>query len=583
MVKSELLSKTIAIVLLFLLTMGIGGYCAPRLVQALCGQPVNWHMDFSTSETPLSPFEEQALLQQAYEETLASDIVSAIEQVAGVGTVQATVRVQLNLARETVDQTYHKNQVAYVGQHRVVGLVDKLSVSVLIDGQTVTAPGHHAIYQPRTKAEMAHYKTMIKAIIGFDAERGDQLEVVNIPFLKAPNRCLGLSGEQWVQLMVMVLLAALAGVFIFRFIFPFLAGVVRSDSGIGKGMTDICQRVERLCRQSPEQAARVIRYLLQRSVSGRSPRHYSSAAQAAMILLSLNKITGRNVLRFLSAREVKQLGRVIERLGAVPAADIRLALERFIHCFRVPVAVYGTDGSAKSFLTDMRPDGPQLYSEIKLTDTHQTIWDKIGQLDLGTLLNYLKKQKPETNALILCYLPETLSGRILTLLPAEISARILVHMTHLRRLKPETLDKMTGDIALTLYEVLAEQKEVSGQAKIASIMKTLSLKEKQHLMASVAQTEKTAAQTMRVLLRGWGDLLRLSDTAIRKLLVYCDRETVAEALADSSEDTWTIFARNMPMQTWREIKDLMATADVREKEKAQGVLVKTANALDLFG
>lgn len=61
---------------------------------------------------------------------------------------------------------------------RETGVVRRLSVAVLVDG-TVDAEGE---YTPRTPEELQQYEALVKSAIGFDEERGDKVEVVNLPF-----------------------------------------------------------------------------------------------------------------------------------------------------------------------------------------------------------------------------------------------------------------------------------------------------------------------------------------------------------------------------------------------------------------
>jgi len=60
-----------------------------------------------------------------------------------------------------------------------VGEITKLSVAVMIDG---TMAGDPAEYQARTPEEMAKYLQMVQSAVGFDAERGDVVQVENIQF-----------------------------------------------------------------------------------------------------------------------------------------------------------------------------------------------------------------------------------------------------------------------------------------------------------------------------------------------------------------------------------------------------------------
>ncbi|MDR3579071.1 MAG: flagellar basal-body MS-ring/collar protein FliF [Oryzomonas sp.] len=69
-----------------------------------------------------------------------------------------------------------------------VGTLSKISVAVLVDGKyempVATKDGQigKAKYIPRSPDELQKIETLVKSAVGFNAERGDQLSVQNIPF-----------------------------------------------------------------------------------------------------------------------------------------------------------------------------------------------------------------------------------------------------------------------------------------------------------------------------------------------------------------------------------------------------------------
>lgn len=60
------------------------------------------------------------------------------------------------------------------------GVIRRLSVSVAID----YVPGTDGTPQPRTQAELANIRRLLQGGIGFDAQRGDMIEVISVPFIK---------------------------------------------------------------------------------------------------------------------------------------------------------------------------------------------------------------------------------------------------------------------------------------------------------------------------------------------------------------------------------------------------------------
>lgn len=67
-----------------------------------------------------------------------------------------------------------------------VGSLSKVSVAVLVDGKYELSPGAkpgaQPKYQPRSPDELQKIEALVKSAVGFNAERGDQVTVANIPF-----------------------------------------------------------------------------------------------------------------------------------------------------------------------------------------------------------------------------------------------------------------------------------------------------------------------------------------------------------------------------------------------------------------
>jgi flagellar M-ring protein FliF len=101
------------------------------------------------------------------------------------------------------------------------GDVKKLSVAVVVDGSGDTA----AAYKARTPEEMTKITALVKSAMGFDAARGDQVQVTNMPFARmeeaagtpAPKPLLGLDSAYWFKIIeaaILCVTALLIGLFV---------------------------------------------------------------------------------------------------------------------------------------------------------------------------------------------------------------------------------------------------------------------------------------------------------------------------------------------------------------------------------
>lgn len=102
------------------------------------------------------------------------------------------------------------------------GVVKKLSVAVVVDGADKNGK-----YVPRTAEEMKQIDNLVRSAIGFDAARGDQVQVVNMPFARvdvtagtpAPEPLLGLDSAAWFKIIeaaIFSITALLIGLFVLR-------------------------------------------------------------------------------------------------------------------------------------------------------------------------------------------------------------------------------------------------------------------------------------------------------------------------------------------------------------------------------
>jgi flagellar M-ring protein FliF len=67
------------------------------------------------------------------------------------------------------------------------GRVNRISAAVLVDGNYTKNDKGVMVYAPRTKEEIDRIASLVRSAIGFDAKRGDQVEVVNLRFAETPS------------------------------------------------------------------------------------------------------------------------------------------------------------------------------------------------------------------------------------------------------------------------------------------------------------------------------------------------------------------------------------------------------------
>lgn len=100
------------------------------------------------------------------------------EAAPGAGSKSDTVR---NATRTEETINYEISRVV-TNEVRQSGTVKRLSVAILVDGTYTEDKDGKRTYAPRTEEQIAQIDTLVKSAIGYDANRGDTVEVVNMQF-----------------------------------------------------------------------------------------------------------------------------------------------------------------------------------------------------------------------------------------------------------------------------------------------------------------------------------------------------------------------------------------------------------------
>jgi len=89
-----------------------------------------------------------------------------------------------NSAEEVVNYEISKKTQTAVTE---AGALKRLSVAVVVDGVYADDGNGSATYSPRSADEIAQILTLVRSAVGYSADRGDNVEVVNMQFAQRPE------------------------------------------------------------------------------------------------------------------------------------------------------------------------------------------------------------------------------------------------------------------------------------------------------------------------------------------------------------------------------------------------------------
>jgi flagellar M-ring protein FliF len=184
--------------------------------------------------------------------TVANNLPDANATQNGGGRNNAS---QSSRTEETVNYEISKT----VRQHvREMGTVRRLSIAVLVDGTYKTDAEGKKQYSPRSDAELQNLSKLARSAVGFDAKRGDTLEVINMQFVTAlgdevdtVEPLFGLSKGDYFRIAEIFVLAAVGILVIILVVRPLVARTLEALPSALAAATD--QNL--LADQSPDAPA----------------------------------------------------------------------------------------------------------------------------------------------------------------------------------------------------------------------------------------------------------------------------------------------------------------------------------------
>ena len=146
-----------------------------------------------------------------------------------------------NSTSSRTEETVNYEISRTVSNHiRESGVLKRLSVAVLVDGIYTDADGEEQSYRPRTPEELENLASLVRSAVGYDADRGDIVEVVNMPFVSLEDEFIdegleslfAMNKQDYLRIAEILTLAVISILVILLVVRPLLARVLESVPAI---------------------------------------------------------------------------------------------------------------------------------------------------------------------------------------------------------------------------------------------------------------------------------------------------------------------------------------------------------------
>lgn len=311
----------------------------------------------------------------------------------------------------------------------------------------------------------------------------------------------------------------------------------------------------------------------------------SGAEMAAVVFLHMPEDTASEIFKSLSRREMKVLAAAAKKVGELSSDQIDGILADFVGQM--------SSGSpelkgAPAFVTKLahRNLGAAKAKEF-LGEEVGGLTETLADMESRTIAGLIRKEHPQTVALILAHLPPLRGAEVLGLLPEQAQADVLRRLAALDQVTPEVL-KLVEEALISEVALMGKgsTRKVGGIELVADILNQLEKSREQTLMREIEESDEELAQEVRGLMFTFDDLIHLDARGIQTLLKEVDRDTLVLGLRAADEDLKQHIFKSLSSRAVEMIlEDMEQRGPVRlsEVEKAQAEIVRVALALTSSG
>ena len=315
----------------------------------------------------------------------------------------------------------------------------------------------------------------------------------------------------------------------------------------------------------------------------------TGADKAAILLLYLGPEATSYVFEHLDDDEIKQIGQSMTTLGHVSKPTIEEVVTEFTNLTDPEVGFFSQgEEFVKKILEKAlgHEKADTLLQELYNTSRGDMV-NILASMDSKTIANFLSQEHPQTVAVILAKLRPKQTGDIISLLPQEMQAEVVMRIADVDQVSPEILAEIDEVIRKELNALGGMQRfKVGGVDKVVEVFGHFDRTREKRILDRLDEINPPLAEIIRKHLFTFDDVFVLDDRAIQAIMREVSNDTLTLALKTCGDGLKEKIFRNISSRAAQMIKEdleVMGPVRLSDVEKAQTEIVKVAARLEEEG
>lgn len=271
--------------------------------------------------------------------------------------------------------------------------------------------------------------------------------------------------------------------------------------------------------------------------------------RCAILMMSIGEDNAAEVFKYLSAREIQQIGAAMAKLERVSRAEVDAVLEEFRNEADQFLAVtLDSDKYIRSALNNALGNerAAGLIEDIlEIDEGAGSGIDTLNQLEPGNVAELIASEHPQIVATILVHLDRHQASAILALLNEQLRDDVIMRIATFGGVQPAALHELTEVLNSTLSGQSAKRSKMGGVRTAAEILNYMNTSEEEAIISNLREIDTDLTQRIVDEMFVFENLISIEDNAIQLLLKEIDTGSLTIALKGAPDELCDKFFKNM--------------------------------------
>ena len=306
---------------------------------------------------------------------------------------------------------------------------------------------------------------------------------------------------------------------------------------------------------------------------------------AALLLMALGEDEAAEVLKYMGAKEVQQLGAAMATLGSVSRDRAGEVLDAFITDIedQSPFGV-GTEEYVRKVLSAaFGPAKANAFLDRILSGDDGGGLDALKWMSAREVASIVDGEHPQIIAIIVACLESDVAAEVVDQLPEEVKCDVVIRIAHLSDVQQTALAEIENLIQHKAMDASKGSKEKVGGDKVAAdIINALDSEAGEGLLEQIKEKDEELSERIRDKMFDFDVLLTIDDRGIQAILREISNDLLVTALKGCDPQISEKVFGNMSKRAatlLREDMEARGPTKLSEVEESQKEILETVKRL----